>query len=92
MEAPRDGDIITWESLEEWLSSGEHSSIQPAAKIRHVKMGSVGIVFRLCEVLSEKYRSGDLIVFWSDGDYGVCNPGDEVEVVEADAWGERRQS
>ena len=56
--------------------------LQPTALINY--QGDVGIAIRLGEVLSKTWRSGDVIVFWPDGDHTTLP--DEFALLKFDLW------
>ena len=67
------------------LDGGDHC-FQPVAKVRTVDAPNMrqgtGVAICLGENLSKLYQSGDVIIFWDNGDHGVFDGDHEVEVLE----------
>lgn len=59
----------------------ETHALQPAALVRHVKQDSIGIAIILGESMGGAWQSGDLIIFWANGDHTDINPDDDVELL-----------
>jgi len=74
-------DIVTWEEVEKYLESLIEDNPQPTALIKHEREGCEGVAIRLCENLTEAYKEGNCIVFWDDGEHGVCNPEDKIQFI-----------
>jgi hypothetical protein len=60
-----------------------YQGISPTAKIRY--NNSIGLVVQLGESLSEKWRSGDIIVFWADGECTAL-PEESFNLLEFDLF------
>ena len=55
---------------------------QPTAIVRHIKQKEIGLAMLIGESLGGAWQSGDLIIFWRDGDHTDINPDDEIELLE----------
>lgn len=78
------GDKMTYQELEDKLNA--HPCLQPAVIIREMKFQEIGIAICLGENLAKKWQSGDVIVFWPNGDHTTMNPEDEIEIERIDLY------
>jgi hypothetical protein len=77
------GDKFRFEDFEKAIQSLD--ALGPAILIQHEREGR-GIAVCLGESLSEKWQSGDVIVFWPNGDHTTIRPDDLVQVVSNDLY------
>ncbi len=61
----------------------QEDTLQPAALILDPKTGNRGVAILLGENLGYTWQSGDLMVFWEDGDYTDISESYEVEFIQA---------
>lgn len=73
---------MLWKQFEEYMAAKE--ALQPCALIKNETESSVGIAIYLCENLNKHFLSGDLIVFWNNGDYTTCRDDDEITILQDD--------
>jgi hypothetical protein len=59
--------------------------LQPAVLIEHGEEGR-GVAIRIGENLAETWQSGDVIVFWPNGDHTTIHPDHEILVVKMDLY------
>ncbi len=68
--------------LSKHLESAE--DLQPICTVKDPYGDSFGIAVRLGPNVSDKWMSGDIVVFWRNGDVTAC---DHIEdIVIADLW------
>ena len=59
-----------------------HGSLQPVAEIYHPQLGRKGVAILIGENLSKTWQSGDLIIFWDNGDQTDIERSDQVEYIQ----------
>lgn len=67
------------EELIEKLTEQYDDTRQPAALIHDPQRGLRGVAFLLGENLSRTWQSGDLLIFWENGDHTDLGPNTEVD-------------
>jgi len=72
---------MRWEDFEKHLKAID-DCLQPAYLVRIISMDIEGIAIKLGEGIGGPYGSGDCVIFWADGDSGVCNEDQELEIIK----------
>lgn len=78
------GDCTKFKNFEKAMNQLER--LGPAILIEGLKGEGRGIAIRLGENLSKKWQSGDVIIFWSNGDHTTMDPEDEIRIINADLF------
>ena len=70
----------------DWSQFRKHMAnldeLQPYIAIRHETSGLSGMAIRLGENLSKMWQSGNILVFWDNGDHGICRDDDIITILE----------
>jgi hypothetical protein len=80
------GDRMEFQDFEKAMNEGD--SLQPVVLISS-NAGSGyerGVAIRIGESLSKKWQSGDVMVFWPNGDHTTMHPDDEIEIIRLDLY------
>jgi len=73
---------MLWKQFEEYMNGKE--GLQPCVLIWNETEDLVGVAIYLCENLNKHFQSGDVIVFWRNGDHTTCRDDDVITILKDD--------